>query len=177
MLLATGRRAGLGELQPWYREPDATDITTYAATALDRTPPRRAPPSAPTTPSPPPYATSTPEEAVVMPHPDAHPPPARRDPPRPDGSAEQPAPPTGLAQIDPRLLAELQARLTALEAWRAHQSDLLDELLNPTDPAAAEDRRWRTAAGRRRPHGTAVPAGLGPGPTLLPSTGRSTATP
>jgi hypothetical protein len=34
VLLATGRRAGLGELQPWYRERDATDITTYAAAAL-----------------------------------------------------------------------------------------------------------------------------------------------
>ena len=34
VLLATGRRAGLGELQPWYREPDAADITSYSATAL-----------------------------------------------------------------------------------------------------------------------------------------------
>jgi hypothetical protein len=44
-------------------------------------------------------------------------------------------------QIDPRLLAELQARLTALEAWRAHQSDLLDELLNPTTTAVPETDR------------------------------------
>ena len=41
VLLATGRRAGLGELLPWYREPDhttgltAADITTSAAAALD----------------------------------------------------------------------------------------------------------------------------------------------
>lgn len=34
VLLATGRRAGLGELQPWYRERDAADITSYSATAL-----------------------------------------------------------------------------------------------------------------------------------------------
>jgi hypothetical protein len=34
VLLATGRRAGLGELQPWYREPDAADITSYSTTAL-----------------------------------------------------------------------------------------------------------------------------------------------
>jgi hypothetical protein len=31
---------------------------------------------------------------------------------------------------DSRLLAELAARVQALEAWRAHQTDLLDELLN-----------------------------------------------
>jgi hypothetical protein len=41
VLLATGRRAGLGELLPWYREPDPTtglsaaDITSCAAAALD----------------------------------------------------------------------------------------------------------------------------------------------
>lgn len=34
VLLATGRPAGLGELQPWYREPDAAPIHAYAATAL-----------------------------------------------------------------------------------------------------------------------------------------------
>ncbi|TQM11161.1 type IV secretory system conjugative DNA transfer family protein [Pseudonocardia kunmingensis] len=34
VLLATGRPAGLGELLPWYREQDATDINAYAATAL-----------------------------------------------------------------------------------------------------------------------------------------------
>jgi hypothetical protein len=31
--------------------------------------------------------------------------------------------------IDPRLITELHARISALEAWRAHQTDLLDELL------------------------------------------------
>lgn len=36
VLLATGRRAGLGELRPWYREDHATDITAYAAAALDQ---------------------------------------------------------------------------------------------------------------------------------------------
>lgn len=30
----------------------------------------------------------------------------------------------------PRRLAEFDARLTALEAWRTHQTDLLDDLLN-----------------------------------------------
>lgn len=35
VLLATGRRPGLGELQPWYRERENTDIRTYADTALD----------------------------------------------------------------------------------------------------------------------------------------------
>ena len=34
VLLATGRPAGLGELLPWYREQDATDINAYAATTL-----------------------------------------------------------------------------------------------------------------------------------------------
>jgi type IV secretory pathway TraG/TraD family ATPase VirD4 len=34
VLLATGRRAGLGRLQPWYRERDATDISAYADAAL-----------------------------------------------------------------------------------------------------------------------------------------------
>ena len=39
-----------------------------------------------------------------------------------------------------RLLAELAARVQALEAWRAHQTDLLDELLNGTQqrPAGAD---------------------------------------
>ncbi|MFC4945831.1 DUF4913 domain-containing protein [Pseudonocardia sp. GCM10023141] len=32
--------------------------------------------------------------------------------------------------IDPRALAELHARVQALEAWRAHQTDLLDDILN-----------------------------------------------
>ncbi|WP_214404791.1 DUF4913 domain-containing protein [Pseudonocardia lacus] len=32
--------------------------------------------------------------------------------------------------VDPQLLAELHARIHALEAWRTHQTDLLDELLN-----------------------------------------------
>ena len=112
-----------------------------------------------------------------MPHPDdTHPqPPA--SPPHAAARPEQPAPPTGLVQIDPRLLAELQARLTALEAWRAHQSDLLDELLNPTNPAATG-----TAAGEpRQTHGPSARHGgtrrAGPGPALLPSRGRSTATP
>ena len=41
VLLATGRRAGLGELQPWYRERDAADITAYADHRPGRTPPRR----------------------------------------------------------------------------------------------------------------------------------------
>ena len=68
-------------------------------------------------------------------------------------------------QIDPRLLAELQARLTALEAWRAHQSDLLDELLNPTNPAAAgtdpgEPRQTHAPSAR---HGGTRRAGPGPG--------------
>ncbi|MHA6783956.1 DUF4913 domain-containing protein [Pseudonocardia saturnea] len=46
---------------------------------------------------------------------------------------------------DARLLAELCARVQALEAWRAHQTDLLDELLNgipatdQTQPVADED--------------------------------------
>ncbi|MHA6779871.1 DUF4913 domain-containing protein [Pseudonocardia saturnea] len=46
---------------------------------------------------------------------------------------------------DTRLLAELCARVQALEAWRAHQTDLLDELLNgiPANdqaaPSAADD--------------------------------------
>lgn len=31
--------------------------------------------------------------------------------------------------VDPRLIAELHARISALETWRAHQTDLLDELL------------------------------------------------
>ena len=180
VLLATGRRAGLGELLPWYREPDHTtahrrDITTSAAAALDEL--RRAAVTAlgPTTPSPPRCAATTPEEEVG----DA---PPRRHPPQPHDSAgptrlapEQPAPPTGLVPIDPRLLAELQARLTALEAWRAHQSDLLDELLNPTNPAAAGPTPANRGRPTPRPRGTAVPAGLGPG-RLLPSRGRSTAT-
>ena len=34
VLLATGRRVGLGQLHPWYRERDHTDIRDYAATAL-----------------------------------------------------------------------------------------------------------------------------------------------
>lgn len=34
VLLTTGRRAGLGDLQPWYRERDTADITSYYATAL-----------------------------------------------------------------------------------------------------------------------------------------------
>jgi type IV secretion system protein VirD4 len=34
VLLATGRRAGLGELQPWYHEHDAANILTYSAAAL-----------------------------------------------------------------------------------------------------------------------------------------------
>ncbi|MBW0117189.1 type IV secretory system conjugative DNA transfer family protein [Pseudonocardia abyssalis] len=34
VLLATGRRAGLGELQPWYQEDDAVDIRTYSTVAL-----------------------------------------------------------------------------------------------------------------------------------------------
>lgn len=36
----------------------------------------------------------------------------------------------------PRLLAELHARVRALEAWRTHQTDLLDDLLHnrPADP-------------------------------------------
>lgn len=33
---------------------------------------------------------------------------------------------------DQRLLAELAARVQSLEAWRAHQSDLLDQLVNGT---------------------------------------------
>jgi hypothetical protein len=32
--------------------------------------------------------------------------------------------------VDPSLLAELTTRIHALEAWRTHQTDLLDELLN-----------------------------------------------
>jgi hypothetical protein len=47
-----------------------------------------------------------------------------------------------------RTLAELRARVDALEAWRAHQSDLLDDLINgdvelnlhpPTDPSDDSD--------------------------------------
>ncbi|MBW0108373.1 DUF4913 domain-containing protein [Pseudonocardia sp. KRD-182] len=38
---------------------------------------------------------------------------------------EEPTQPSG-----ERLIAELYARVQALEAWRTHQSDLLDELLN-----------------------------------------------
>lgn len=38
---------------------------------------------------------------------------------------------------DARLLAELCARVQALEAWRTHQTDLLDELLNGM-PAAEQ---------------------------------------
>lgn len=34
VLLATGRRAGVGRLHPWYREHDHTDIADYADTAL-----------------------------------------------------------------------------------------------------------------------------------------------
>ena len=34
VLLATGRRVGLGQLHPWYRERDHTDIADYADTAL-----------------------------------------------------------------------------------------------------------------------------------------------
>lgn len=34
------------------------------------------------------------------------------------------------AAVDPQLLAELHARIQALEAWRAHQTDLLDDILN-----------------------------------------------
>jgi type IV secretion system protein VirD4 len=34
VLLATGRRAGLGRLRPWYREQDTADIQSYADTAL-----------------------------------------------------------------------------------------------------------------------------------------------
>jgi hypothetical protein len=37
-----------------------------------------------------------------------------------------------------RTLAELAARVLALESWRAHQSDLLDELINGL-PAPASD--------------------------------------
>ena len=40
-------------------------------------------------------------------------------------SDTEPIQPTG-----ERLIAELCARVQALEAWRTHQSDLLDELLN-----------------------------------------------
>lgn len=39
---------------------------------------------------------------------------------------------------DIRLLAEIAARVQALEAWRAHQTDLIDELLNGA-PAADHD--------------------------------------
>ncbi|MBW0113826.1 type IV secretory system conjugative DNA transfer family protein [Pseudonocardia abyssalis] len=35
VLLATGRRAGLGRLHPWYRERDNTDISGYADIALE----------------------------------------------------------------------------------------------------------------------------------------------
>ncbi|WP_296369267.1 type IV secretory system conjugative DNA transfer family protein [Pseudonocardia sp.] len=34
VLFSTGRRAGLGELLPWYQERDAADIATYSETAL-----------------------------------------------------------------------------------------------------------------------------------------------
>ena len=185
VLLATGRRAGLGELLPWYREPDhttgltAADITTSAAAALDEL--RRAAVTAlgPTNPVAAALRDEQPEEEVGD-APPRRPPTSSPAQPRHVAAArpEPPAPPTGLVQIDPRLLAELQARLTALEAWRAHQSDLLDELLNPTNPAATGTDRRRTAADpRHRPRGTAVPAGLGRGRTLLPGRGRSTATP
>ena len=96
--------------------------------------------------------------------------------PRPAARPEPPAPPTGLVQVDPRLLAELQARLTALEAWRAHQSDLLDELLNPTASATAGTAPGFGADPRHRPRGTAVPAGPDRGRMLGLGRGRSTAT-
>jgi hypothetical protein len=40
---------------------------------------------------------------------------------------------------DPRLLAELHARIAALEAWRAHQTDLLDELLDQRQGQADDE--------------------------------------
>ncbi|MER7433673.1 DUF4913 domain-containing protein [Pseudonocardia alni] len=40
---------------------------------------------------------------------------------------------------DARLLAELAARVQALEAWRTHQTDLLDELLNGIPVAEHDD--------------------------------------
>ena len=47
---------------------------------------------------------------------------------------------TATSQTAERVIAELVARVQALEAWRAHQSDLLDELLNglPQGPRPAD---------------------------------------
>ena len=128
VLLATGRRAGLGQLHPWYRERDHTDISNYADTALaELRARRRRTPSAPTTPSTT-HAAATCETG----RPDDRPPPTR---------------PTTRPQ---RLIAELLARVEALEAWRTHQSDLLDELINgiptarpPTEPTTAGSRQRR----------------------------------
>lgn len=41
---------------------------------------------------------------------------------------------TETSPADAQLLAELVARVQALEAWRAHQTDLIDEILNGTPP-------------------------------------------
>ena len=76
-----------------------------------------------------------------MPHPDdTHPQPPRNPPP--GGSARAARTADRAGAIDPRLLAELQARLTALEAWRAHQSDLLDD--SQPHHRHTEDRRRRS---------------------------------
>ncbi len=49
-------------------------------------------------------------------------------------TASTPAP-----SVDPHVVAGLHTRVAALEAWRAHQTDLLDELLdNVHDPADDE---------------------------------------
>jgi hypothetical protein len=42
---------------------------------------------------------------------------------------------------DGRLIAELCARVQALEAWRTHQSDLLDELLNGVPARDPDDEK------------------------------------
>src|SRR5690349_7541525 len=50
----------------------------------------------------------------------------------PDGADDNnspPSKPTPAPTIDPQVVAGLHSRISALEAWRAHQTDLLDEIL------------------------------------------------
>ena len=109
-----------------------------------------------------------------MPHPDdTHPSPTQ--PRHTGGSARAARTADRAVQIDPRLLAELQARVAALEAWRAHQSDLLDELLNPTDPAPPGPPPANRGRPTTRPTRHGGTRGLGTGP-IPPSRRRSAAT-
>jgi hypothetical protein len=48
--------------------------------------------------------------------------------------------PTTDPTTDPGSIAELHARVRALEAWRAHHTDLLDDLLNHPPPPEPDDR-------------------------------------